>query len=275
MVRTAQRDINTKQTPSNREVFADLHCHTNLDPVDGVHAGARGIVNYSYQQALAAAAKAGITVLSFTHHQKLICTKKMITDAKRCGIHLLPGFEAVIEGHDVVLINPTTDAIHTFDQLAAERKKNPNLFVLAPHPFYPSSHSLGFALLRHVELFDAIEFCHFYTSWWNVFNWIAICVAHTHKKTLIGTSDSHHLQTFGLTKTRIKFYSASNYLVSYSKKTRVNTISNSQTSPELFVALRTPNSCQVITQPISFSYLWRVLSSIARMSGFFNKSSQN
>lgn len=179
----------------------DLHSHTNLDPVDGVYG--LNVVKYDYIEALDAAVKAKISVLSLTHHKKLIFTKKMQLNAKKRGILLFPGFEAVIEGCDVVLINPTTDKITTFSQLRKEKSKNDLLFVLAPHPFYFGGRSLGLKLIKNIELFDGIEYCHFHTWWFNIPNWLAMLVARFYDKSAIGTSDAHNLDGFGLTYSEV------------------------------------------------------------------------
>jgi len=232
----------------------DLHSHTNLDPDHSPRGD--GTVTYSYLDALDVAKKEGIDVLSFTHHRKIIFTKTMVAQAKKRGILLLSGVEAVIEGKDVILINPTTDKIFTFEQLATERRNNPNLFVLAPHPFYPSTHSLGLQLLSNIKLFDAIEYCHFYTSWMNIFNWIAVWVANSNAKSIVGTSDSHHLQTFGLTSTIIECKNTSSF----------------PSSSQVILALKKPSSCKVKTRPISFSYFLQVVCNVTRISGFFKNS---
>lgn len=233
------------------EIFADLHCHSSLDPIDGPKG--RGVIPTSntYEAALDRAVACGIKVLAFTHHEHLIHTPRMVTAAKKRGILLLPGFEALIEGCDVVLINPTTDNIRTFAQLAAERRRNPGLFVLAPHPFYPGANALGLRLLRHIELFDAIEYCHFSLPYWNVFNWLAMLVAWKRRLPLIGTSDAHQLATFGIAKTRVRLARAGRLEAS-----------------AVVQALKSREACTVVSRHITHDYLWRVLRGV-RLSDFF------
>src|SRR5207248_4681487 len=58
------------------------------------------------------------------------------------------------------------------------------------HPFFPASFSLGSRLLRELDLFDAIEFSHFYTRHLD-FNRRAVALARETGLPLVGSSDSH------------------------------------------------------------------------------------
>ena len=180
----------------------DIHCHSSLDPLDGPQGN--DFVKYSWKEAIDTAARVGIDVFSLTHHEKLIFTKEMELYASKRGILLLPGFEATIEGRHVVIINPSTDRITTFEQLALERKRNPSCFILAPHPYYPGSSPLDSYLTKHIELFDAIEYCHFHGFGFDMFNKKAAKIAKQYNLPLIGTSDAHYLDTIGTTYTLIK-----------------------------------------------------------------------
>ena len=70
--------------------------------------------------------------------------------------------------------------------------------MVAPHPFFPSSYSLREKLWHEIELFDAIEFSHFYTPRVD-FNRAAVKLARAVGLPLIGTSDSHLDEQFGTT----------------------------------------------------------------------------
>jgi hypothetical protein len=102
-----------------------------------------------------------------------------------------------------VILNPQKDveSVRTFEDLKEYRKNHPEIFVLAPHPYYPHlrKYSLLSELLKNIDLFDGIEYCHYYTRVFNRFNSMACKVANIHGKPVVGTSDSHHL--FQLDKT--------------------------------------------------------------------------
>src|SRR5437773_775916 len=64
------------------------------------------------------------------------------------------------------------------------------------HQFYVLGGSIGRRLLREIDCFDAIEFCHFHKGFLNP-NRRAAKVASQFGKPLIATSDAHRLHAFG------------------------------------------------------------------------------
>jgi len=106
--------------------------------------------------------------------------------------------EASIEGRHVLVINPEepAEAIRTFSDLKRCRKMNS--LIIAPHPYFPSSHSLRSHLDCYIEAFDAIEFSHFYNRRID-FNPPAVEKAKEHGLPLVGTSDAHLLWQLGTT----------------------------------------------------------------------------
>jgi len=75
--------------------------------------------------------------------------------------------------------------------------------VAAPHPFFPGSICLRDRLLQEIDLFDAIEFSHFYTRRID-FNRPAVRLAKEAGLPLLGTSDSHVIRQFGTTYSLIE-----------------------------------------------------------------------
>ncbi len=173
---------------------ADIHIHTDRDPIDGLLG--KNIVDYSPIMLINEAAKKGFTHISLTHHKKIFFNNALKNYALSKGIFLIPGVEASIEGKDVVLLNPSRE-IKTFKELLDEKRSNKELFVLAPHPFYPSPSSLNKELIDYIDLFDAIEISFFNHFFVNYFNKKAIKIAKKYDKPLITTSDSHKLENFG------------------------------------------------------------------------------
>ncbi|MFZ2655472.1 MAG: PHP-associated domain-containing protein [Victivallales bacterium] len=174
---------------------ADLHTHTNEDN--------RDLITYCAKELIDAASDKKFDVLAITNHDIFTYTPELIEYAAARGILLVPGIESTIEGKHVIILNPRQDveSVKTFEALKEYRRKHPDIFVIAPHPYYPHlrKYSLKEKLLNNIDLFDGIEYCHYYTSLFDRFNSMARKVAVKYGKPIVGTSDSHHL--FQLDKT--------------------------------------------------------------------------
>jgi predicted metal-dependent phosphoesterase TrpH len=169
---------------------SDLHLHTNKDPDDGKR------IKYSPKDIIRIAQKCGFEVLSLTHHEKVFYNKDIVSFAEKHNILLIPGVEAMVEGKHVVVLNYRGKPIETFEQL--EKAKDEDILIMAPHPFFKLSPCLGNMLYEKRHLFDAIEYSHFYTSYFNLNN-KAVRFAEKYKLPLIGTSDAHELYQFNKT----------------------------------------------------------------------------
>ncbi len=168
---------------------ADLHLHTRE--------GERWIA-YGARELVDRAARDGYHVLSITNHNTVTYSAELAAYARERGILLIPGVEATIEGKHVLLYNLDVPAarIRTFADL--RRLKGPGWLVLAAHPFFPYPICLRDRLLQEIDLFDAIEFSHFYTPRID-FNRRAIRFAREVGLPLVGTSDTHLPRQFGTT----------------------------------------------------------------------------
>lgn len=171
----------------------NLHLHTADDTEDGL--------SYSTFQAIDEAEKLNMNVLALTCHRKFVYKKEYELYAEQKGILLIKGIEAKIEKKHVVILNlPTGKAgcnkevekIRTFEELKNYKKQNPQIFILAPHPFVWSAKSLGKKLIRHIDIFDAIELSIFSNMFFN-FNKKAGKIARKHNKPTVATSDTHDL----------------------------------------------------------------------------------
>src|SRR3954463_11010247 len=176
----------------------DLHIHTLDDPKD--------IIDYSAHQLLERARALGFRVLAITLHDAVFDRPEVFADAAAMGILLIPAAEMRLEGADVILLNIAADeaaSLRTFDDLAALRAaRGRSLFTIAPHPFYVLGGSIGERLIERIDLFDAIELCHFWSRWFNP-NKRAVEIADRFQKPLIATSDAHRLHAFGSNYTSI------------------------------------------------------------------------
>lgn len=172
-------------------VKVDLHAHTSDDPLDRIP--------YSSLELIDRAAALGYGALAITLHDRQIDTGPLAPYAAERGIVLIPGIERTIEGRHVLLLNfsRASEDVRTFDDLARLKRREPGL-VVAPHPYFPSAHSLFGRLHRHAGLFDAVEYNAMYTATLN-FNAPAARWARAHGKPMVGNGDVHRLAQLGTT----------------------------------------------------------------------------
>ena len=168
---------------------ADLHVHT-CEAEPSIAYGARDII--------VRAASAGYRVLSITNHDTITYSADLVSFARDHDVLLIPGVEATVEGRHVLVYNADVEAdkLRTFTDL--RRYRTPEWLVAAPHPLFPASYCLREKLWQQIDLFDAIEFSHFYTPRID-FNRPAVKLAAALGLPLLGTSDSHLDEQFGTT----------------------------------------------------------------------------
>ncbi len=168
---------------------ADLHVHTRE---------AEPSIAYSARDLIVRAARAGYRVLSITNHDTITYSDDLASFARDHDVLLIPGVEATVEGRHVLVYNADVEAdkLRTFADL--RRYRTPEWLVAAPHPLFPASYCLRERLWQQIDLFDAIEFSHFYTPRID-FNRPAVKLAAAVGLPLLGTSDSHLDEQFGTT----------------------------------------------------------------------------
>lgn len=172
---------------------ADLHVHT----CEG-----EAFIAYDARTLIDRAARAGYQVLSITNHDTVTYSEALRAYAWERGILLIPGVEATIEGTHVLLyhVGVPLARLKTFAGLRRHRESVG--LVAAAHPFFPGPTCLRGRLLKELDLFDALEFCHFYTRQID-FNRLAVRLAKEVGLPLLGNSDSHLPRQFGTTYTLI------------------------------------------------------------------------
>ena len=168
---------------------SDLHLHTAEDPLDRVR--------YTGKELISKAADEGFDVLSITNHHQMTFNQDLFSHAQEKGILLIPGVELTIRRRHVLVLNPPPHK-KCLDFPSLSRLRRPETLIIAPHPYYPGMYSLNGYLLEHIELFDALEYCHFYSQRIN-FNLRAVEVSHSSGLPLIGNSDSHFFSQLGST----------------------------------------------------------------------------
>lgn len=173
---------------------ADFHLHTREH---------EPWIAYDTRNLIDRAASQGFQVLSITNHDVLTWSDDLAAYAASRRILLIPGVEATVEGKHVLVLNPNVppDRLQTFADL--RRLRGPDWLVIAAHPFYPTAFCLRDRLRREIDLFDAIEFSHFYRprlDW----NRRAVTLAREVGLPLVGTSDSHIAAQLGTTYSLIE-----------------------------------------------------------------------
>lgn len=165
----------------------NLHFHTGDDPLDKIL--------YSFYEGISAASHAGFEIIALTCHRKFVDNGDYESYAVSKNILLIKGAEIEIEKKHVVVLNcdAEVEKLYTWNELELYRKNRPDIFVIAPHPYFYGNFSLKGDLERHINLFDAIECSWFYSKWFNR-NQRSRIVAEKHTKPFIATSDTHDLR---------------------------------------------------------------------------------
>ena len=173
---------------------ADFHIHTKEDLHDY-------FIKHSAEEFIKQASLLGFEVLAITNHNRITYNKTLFECARNNNILLIPGIEINVEGKHVVVLNATEEIrrVTNFAELREFKKNHPDIFVLAPHPFYPNRDCLRKLFFKYHDLFDGIEYCHYYFKLFNRFNRKAVKAAERYKKPLIGTSDAHQYIQFNKT----------------------------------------------------------------------------
>lgn len=212
-----------------RWLKAELHSHTMEDPIDG-----RRIIFHSPHQLIDAAAERGFEVLSITNHNQLLFNSKLQDYAWERGVLLIPGVESTLRGKHVLLYNFLNYDPSWRDFEVLRKNKGTEQLVIAPHPFFPTASSLWGQFFKNSDLFDAVEYNHFYLEWLN-FNRRAARAASKCKLPVVGNSDVHRLFQLGCTYSLIHAEKDLNSVLSGIKEGKV----------------------QLVTQPVSAYFVSR------------------
>jgi predicted metal-dependent phosphoesterase TrpH len=172
-----------------RPLKADLHLHTAEDPLDRVQ--------YTARELISKASDEGFDVISITNHHQMTFNQDLSHYAQERGILLIPGVEMTIKRRHVLVLNPPSHKMCP-DFSSLSKLRCPETLIIAPHPYFPGMYSLNGYLLKNLHLFDALEYCHFYSPRIN-FNQRAVEVSQSYGFPLIGNSDAHFLSQLGTT----------------------------------------------------------------------------
>lgn len=197
------------------EFKVDLHIHSSEDLNHMLNCSAKDIIDYRKKQ--------GFNVLSFTLHDAIFNDSIIHNYALQKDMCLIPGIELTIINdfcndivHHVLLYN-CFDLISFYADLFVKcekvyrlkrnlflselliylnNHKNDNLhnFIIIPHPFYKLNHhfeSIRVLVDKLKNYIVALEYCHFYTSFFNYHNKKMLKCAQKNNISIIASSDAH------------------------------------------------------------------------------------
>ena len=216
-----------------RPLKADLHLHTAEDPLDHVR--------YTAKELISKAADEGFDVISITNHHQMTFNQDLFSYAQGMGILLIPGIEMTIQRRHVLVLNPPPYKMCA-DFFSLSKLRRSDTLIIAPHPYFPGTYSLNGYLLKHLNLFDALEYCHFYSPMIN-FNQRAVEVSQSFGFPLIGNSDAHFLSQLGAT-----------YSLIYAEKNLA----------AIFAAIR-QNKVKVVSRPLKYLEMGLIANAFLRM----------
>jgi len=229
---------------SSKKLKVDLHLHTQEDPRDKVE--------YTAKQLIDEASRQKFDVLAITNHNLVTYDDDLEKYALDRGILLIPGIELEIERKHILLLNVEEAAkrkTKTLEELKSY--KNENNLIIAPHPYFPTLTSLGAKLEQYVDIFDALEYTHFYFKGVN-FNRKTERKAKEYNIPLLGVSDAHLLSRFGLTYSLI----------------------NAEKTPQAVIRAIKENKVEIVTRPMKLNWT-NVILGLKHMLGQLNATSDS
>lgn len=202
----------------------DLHIHTKEDTKDRI--------DYSAYDLIDVAQSKGFDAIAITNHETITYNPELKSYAAERDIVLIPGVEASIGGRHVLLINMAFEEGDFNSLKDVFNQKAANNLVIAPHPYFPGSTCLHRRLEMNPHLFDAVEYCHFYNHMMN-FNKKAVRFASDYYLPLVGNSDAHVLEQFGLTYSLVQAEKDPDAIIQAIKAGRVKPVSRPLSLAEL------------------------------------------
>ena len=174
----------------------ELHSHCKGDPIDSY-------IGHTVFEHIDRAKEVGLSAIAVTWHRKICDDAAAFAYARERGMLLIPGIEADVDRRHVVVLNVAEGDLpgeQTWEQIRALRARKPEVFVLAPHPFYPHPCCLGSVINQHIDCIDAVEWCMIHVHWLPERvspNMRAARWAQRHGKPLVACSDAHSLTAIG------------------------------------------------------------------------------
>ena len=172
---------------------AEFHIHINEDPQDYW-------IRYDIFKLIDDAIIKKYDILAITCHNYYYYNKKAYDYANKRGILLLFGIEKTVSKAHVLIINANkqSENINNLNDLIKYKANNKDCLIIAPHPFY-FFHSIGFKIIKNIDLFDAWEYSYFNTKFFNIPNKLVMYLSKKYCKPVLGNSDVHNIKFLGKT----------------------------------------------------------------------------
>jgi predicted metal-dependent phosphoesterase TrpH len=201
---------------NTKPLKVDFHIHTKEDPKDRIPYSAYKLIDQAFAK--------DYDALAITNHERVTHSNKLESYAAERGIVLIPGIEANINGKHVLLVNMPFNkgALNSFDEIL--KRKAANNLVIAPHPYFPGPTCLNGQMEATPYVFDAIEYCHLYNDKLN-FNKEAVKFAAKHRLPVVGNSDAHMLEQFGLAYSLVEAEKETDAIIQAIKACKVKVVS--------------------------------------------------
>jgi len=174
----------------------ELHSHCQGDPVDRY-------LKHTIYELIDRAVEVGLDAIAVTWHRKICSDTEAFAYGRSRNVLVIPGMEADVDRKHLILLNVAEGDLPgetTWEEVEALRARKPEVFIIAPHPFYPHPCCLGKEINDHIDCIDAAEWCIVHVHWLPDRispNLRAERWAHRHGKTLIACSDAHTLEAVG------------------------------------------------------------------------------
>ncbi len=207
-----------------KDLKIDFHIHSKEDPHDFLRNDAYKIIDIM--------AARGFDAIAITNHNRFTWSERLRDYAKERGVILIRGVERTIKRRHVLLINfpgEISDYRTLNDVEGAKREDN---LVIAAHPYFPMPTASGILLDSRPEVFDAVEYCHYYVKNLNFNNW-AVSRAFEMGKPLIGNSDAHVTRQIGRTYSIVKAEKNPEAIIRAIKEGRVKVVSRPYRAAQL------------------------------------------
>lgn len=173
-------------------IKVDFHLHSAEDPADEIEHTAMELLHRAHAL--------GFGAIAVTLHDHVLMQPELFARAEALGVLMVPAAEMRLEGADVVVLNISEEEARSLERLedlrTLRKVRGSSVFIFAPHPYFWLGGSIGRRVEALMDVFDAIEYCHFHTRWLNL-NRRALRIADRYGKPLLATSDAHRLDFFG------------------------------------------------------------------------------
>jgi len=200
---------------TKRRLKVDFHIHTKEDPHD--------FISYDSFRLVDMMVARGYDAIAITNHDRITYSDRLRDYAKERGLIVFRGVERTVRGRHALLINFKGQLSDYRSLHDIKRAKRPDNLVIAAHPYFPMPTASGKLLDAHPEMFDALEYCHYYVRYLN-FNKKAVFRSYSLDKPLVGNSDAHTVRHIGSTYSLVESVKEPEAIIEAIKDCRVEVV---------------------------------------------------